>query len=57
MSLLLGVVLLVGCASVAQGPEPEQRSGSPRVRCLSEPRRDAAEGTRPLFFLFCIESP
>jgi hypothetical protein len=57
LPVLLVAALLVGCASTAPGPEPERRSSSPRVRCLSEPQRDAGAGTRPLFFFFCVESP
>jgi hypothetical protein len=57
LPLLLVAVLLVGCAAAAPGTDPERRSSSPRVRCLSDPGRDASEGTRPLFFFFCIESP
>jgi len=55
--VLLLVPLLVGCASGEPSREPEPRSSSPRVRCLTDPQRDAREGTRPLFFFFCVESP
>ena len=55
--MLLGVLLLVGCASATPSREPERGSSSPRVRCLANPQRDASEGTRPLFFFFCMESP
>ncbi len=48
------VVLAAGCAAT---PPPRQESGSPRVRCLVDPKREPGDGTRPLFFLFCIESP
>jgi hypothetical protein len=54
---LLILVLLVGvagCASGYQSPPPRQ-STAPRTRCLSDPNE--AGGTRPLFFLFCVESP
>jgi len=27
------------------------------VRCLSDPSRDDASGSRPLVYLFCAESP
>ncbi|PYM41744.1 MAG: hypothetical protein DME12_10430 [Candidatus Rokuibacteriota bacterium] len=54
---LLVTVLLAGCAVAAPGAQPERQSSPPRVRCLSEPERDAREGTRPLLFFFCIESP
>jgi len=50
------LVLLVGCAS-SSSPPPQQhpRAGSsPRVRCLTNPNETEL---RPLFFLFCVESP
>ena len=54
--LLLLAVLVVGCAAAPQ--RGDTKSGSePRVRCLSDPARDTAEGRRPLFFFFCVESP
>ena len=54
--LLLLAVAFAGCASAPQ--RGDARSGSePRVRCLSDPARDTAEGRRPLFFFFCVESP
>jgi hypothetical protein len=55
--VLLAVPLLVSCASGELGRDPEPRSSAPRVRCLTDPQRDAREGTRPLFFFFCVESP
>ncbi len=54
---LLMVVLAVGCAT---NPSTGSRSNSsdwPRARCLTDPRREAGETTRPLVFLFCVESP
>ncbi len=43
-------LLVAGCAAA-----PERApSSAPRVRCLSDPTET---GTRPLVFLFCIESP
>jgi hypothetical protein len=53
---LLLVLALLGCSTAPPGRE-NPRQSSPRVRCLSDPGRDNTEGTRPLFFLFCIESP
>jgi len=54
LAILALLAVLAGCAS----PPPRQpypRSGSsPRVRCLSDPNETQ---TRPLFFLFCAESP
>ena len=49
------LLLLAGCARAA-GSSPAA-SSPPRVRCLSEGARDTAAGARPLFFLFCVESP
>jgi hypothetical protein len=53
--LVLALLALTGCASWSPPPQQHPRAGSsPRVRCLSNPN----EGdTRPLFFLFCAESP
>jgi predicted small lipoprotein YifL len=51
--LLLAVLAAVaGCATY--GPPPPRESQAPRARCLNDPNET---GTRPLFFLFCIESP
>lgn len=48
----LVLVALAGCA--APSSPPPRGSQAPRVRCLADPN----EGhTRPLFFLFCVESP
>ena len=51
---MLAVGLLVaGCAS---SNPPAPRSESPgRTRCLTD--RNETGNTRPLFFLFCVESP
>ena len=54
--LLMLAVLVAGCATAPQGRDAKSAS-PPRVRCLSDPSRDTTEGTRPLFFFFCIESP
>jgi hypothetical protein len=49
------LAVLVGCASSSPPPQQNPRAGtSPRVRCLSDPHETQ---TRPLFFLFCVESP
>jgi hypothetical protein len=48
------LAVLAACAS-SPPPQPNPRAGSsPRVRCVSDPRET---DTRPLFFLFCMESP
>ncbi|HEU5322561.1 MAG TPA: hypothetical protein VFX28_17275, partial [Methylomirabilota bacterium] len=53
LALLLLAVALAGCAGASRpartGTEP-----APRVRCLADPHET---DTRPLFFLFCIQSP
>ncbi|HEV8641861.1 MAG TPA: hypothetical protein VGV13_12240 [Methylomirabilota bacterium] len=48
---LLALLVLAACATPTRPSPPES---SPRVRCLTDPRES---GTRPLIFLFCIESP
>jgi len=49
------LAVLAGCASWSPPPQQHPRAGSsPRVRCLTNPNEGA---TRPLFFLFCAESP
>jgi hypothetical protein len=55
LALLLLLVVLAGCASSSPPPQQYPRSStSPRARCVSDPHETQ---TRPLFFLFCIESP
>jgi hypothetical protein len=61
VALVLLFATLSGCASASS---PSSNSGSaprastsPRVRCLSDPARDDASGTRPLFYFLCVESP
>lgn len=57
IALLISATVLAGCASAPSSRESRGGS-SPRVRCLSEPLRDdASVSGRPLFFLFCVESP
>ncbi|MBI1847602.1 MAG: hypothetical protein HY294_00425 [Candidatus Rokubacteria bacterium] len=52
--LLGGLVALAGCAAPASSPT----STGPRVRCLDEPRYgQTLDATRPIFFLFCVQSP
>jgi hypothetical protein len=57
--LVLLCATLSGCASASSSPgsSPPRGSTSPRVRCLSDPARDDASGSRPLFYFFCAESP
>jgi hypothetical protein len=52
-ALVLAVLVAVtGCAATT--PPPPRGSQPPRARCLSDPNET---GSRPLFFLFCVESP
>ena len=59
LALLFLFVALAGCASASSSSTPpsSSSSGSPRVRCLTDSGRDNASTSRPLFFLFCAESP
>ncbi|HKC09984.1 MAG TPA: hypothetical protein VKJ67_24130 [Methylomirabilota bacterium] len=46
---------LAACASL---DSPRRASDSPTVRCVNEPGRGGSlDATRPLFFLFCAQSP
>ena len=54
--LLLGCMILLaaGCAGTTSSQPAGRGTTEPRTRCLVNP----TEGdTRPLLFLFCIESP
>jgi hypothetical protein len=68
LALLLALVALAtlaGCASPSSsssssgssGTSASRSSSAPRVRCLTDPSRDDQSSSRPLFFLFCAESP
>jgi hypothetical protein len=49
------LALLLGCSSSSPPQQKHPRAGtSPRVRCVADPHETQ---TRPLFFLFCVESP
>jgi hypothetical protein len=53
--LLALTLVLVGCAAPT---DSGSSSGVPRARCLGDSRREASsDPMRPLFFLFCVESP
>jgi hypothetical protein len=56
---LFSLAALAGCAasSSSSSPPPSSSSSSPRVRCLTDPSRDNQSTSRPMFFLFCAESP
>lgn len=54
--LLVLALIAAGCAA----PSGSESSGGagPRARCLGQPGRgESYSPDRPLFFLFCIESP
>ncbi|HET7874529.1 MAG TPA: hypothetical protein VFN71_03315 [Methylomirabilota bacterium] len=51
----LAALLLGGCASSAATTGPSERPSS-RAGCRSESRQGPAD-SRPLIYLFCIESP
>jgi len=54
--LTLGTALvLAACATVDQ---PRRSSDSPSLRCMNDPGRgQSLEATRPIFFVFCAQSP
>ena len=55
-AISLGAALaLAACGTVES---PRRTSDSPTVRCVNEPGRGGSlDATRPLFFLFCAQSP
>jgi hypothetical protein len=54
--IALGAALtLAACTTV---DSPRHSSSAPSVRCVDEPGRGGSvSSTRPLFFLFCAQSP
>ncbi len=55
MMALAAALALAACATVES---PRRSSESPTLRCVNEPGRgQSLEATRPLFFLFCAQSP
>lgn len=54
---LIVLAMLAGCGTMPSGDSSERDSSPPRVRCLTDPDRDNTSTSRPLFFLFCAESP
>jgi hypothetical protein len=60
--ILVRIVLSLGAAltlaACATAGSPHRASDSPTVRCVNEPGRGGSlDATRPLFFLFCAQSP
>jgi hypothetical protein len=51
--VLVVLVAVTGCTMPVSSPPP-RGTQAPRTRCLADPNET---GMRPLFFLFCIESP
>jgi hypothetical protein len=53
--IALATALVLGaCATTA----PRRSSESPSLRCVNEPGRgQSVDSSRPLFFLFCAQSP
>jgi hypothetical protein len=50
---IITAFVLAGCATA-----PGRSSDSPSLRCVNEPGRgQSADSSRPLFFLFCAQSP
>lgn len=48
-------VVLTACATVTA---PRHSSDSPSLRCVNDPGRgQSGDPSRPLFFLFCAQSP
>lgn len=54
---LLMLAALAGCETVSGGNSSQSNAQTPTVRCLSDPNRDNQSMSRPMFFLFCAESP
>ncbi len=56
IALSLGAALTLAACATAESPR--RASDSPTVRCVNEPGRGGSlDATRPLFFLFCAQSP
>jgi hypothetical protein len=53
IAALVATVALAACGPV----DPSPRSSSPSLRCMDEPDRGSSGVQRPLFFVFCAQSP
>jgi hypothetical protein len=54
--LVLGAAAALAACATADAPR--RGSDSPTVRCVDEPGRGGSlSASRPLFFLFCAQSP
>jgi hypothetical protein len=55
---LIAVAAALVLAACATGTASRRSSEAPSLRCLNEPGRgQSADSSRPLFFLFCAQSP
>jgi hypothetical protein len=52
IAMLAVGLTLAGCAPVGSSS-----GSSPSVRCMDEPGRGSSGEQRPLFFVFCAQSP
>jgi hypothetical protein len=53
--IALAALALAACATV---DSPRRSAESPTLRCVNEPGRgQSLDASRPLFFLFCAQSP
>ena len=51
------VILAVSLVLAACAPVGSSSSSAPSVRCMDEPGRGSSGAQRPLFFVFCAQSP
>ena len=61
-SVLVRTAISIGAAftlaACATAESPRRGAETPTVRCVNEPGRGGSlDATRPLFFLFCAQSP
>lgn len=55
---LIAVATALILAACATGTAPRRSAESPSLRCVNEPGRgQSSDSSRPLFFLFCAQSP
>ena len=55
---LIAVATALVLAACATATAPRRSSESPSLRCVNEPGRgQSVDSSRPLFFLFCAQSP
>ena len=53
--LALGTALVLAACSTVDQP---RRPDSPSLRCMNDPGRgQSLDATRPIFFVFCAQSP